>query len=64
MLGGLSMWVLRPLRMRTKSWVGEENMKQKLKSSVSKGEIREEGRKSYSQTLRASGELCFLKEEK
>lgn len=51
MLGGLSMWVLRPLRMRTKSWVGEENMKQKLKSSVSKGEIREEGRKSYSQTL-------------
>ena len=27
MLGGLSMWVLRPLRMRTKSWVGEENMK-------------------------------------
>ena len=51
MLRGLSMWVLRPLRMRTKSWVGEENMKQKLRSSVSKGEIREEGRNSYSQTL-------------
>lgn len=45
MLGGLSTWVLRPLRMKTKSWVREENMKQELKSSVSKGEIREEGRK-------------------
>lgn len=31
--------------MKTKSWVREENMKQELKSSVSKGEIREEGRK-------------------
>ena len=46
MLGRLSTWVLRPLTMKTKSRVGEENMKQKLKSSVSKGEIREEGRKS------------------
>ena len=51
MLGGLSTWVLRPLRMKTNSWVGEENIKQELKASVSKGEIREEGGKSDSQTL-------------
>ena len=43
MLGGLSTWVLRPLRMRT-SWDGEENMEQKLKSLVNKEKAGRKGR--------------------